>query len=332
MRLLLVVCLSSFFLHNTRMVHLSGHAQGTTWQATYFASDSSVSNREVDSILIVIDSSMSIYKPWSTIVAFNNSSSGIKIDKHFKKVILQSLETYKKTNGLSDITVFPLVEAWGFGAKPGNSFPDDNLIRSILPCVGSGKIHLSGDSLLKSDPCVKIDVNGVAQGYSVDVIADYFESRGIENYIIELGGELRVKGKKGPSGEPFKVGIESPSGDDFTLPPMQKIISLNSGAITTSGNYRKYHESKGKKVSHIINPKTGQPVNNDLISVTVYAKNAIIADAYDNALMLMGLDSALKFIEKEKEMAAFFVYKRKDGSLADTASARFQHLIVNEKK
>lgn len=332
MRLLLLVCLSSFFISGVRMVHLSGHAQGTTWQATYFARDSSVSKQEVDSILNVIDSSLSIYKSWSTIVAFNNSRSGIKIDEHFRKVIVQSLETYKKTNGLSDITVFPLVEAWGFGVKPGNDPPDNKLIRSILPCVSSGKIHLSNDSLVKTDPCVKIDVNGIAQGYSVDVIADYFETNGIDNYIIELGGELRVKGKKDPSGEPFKIGIESPSGDDFTLPPMQKTISLDSGAITTSGNYRKYYESKGKRVSHIINPKTGQPVNNDLISVTVYAKNAMIADAYDNALLLMGLDSAMTFIENEKEMAAFFIYKRNDGSIADTASSRFQHLIVNVKK
>jgi thiamine biosynthesis lipoprotein len=123
------------------------------------------------------------------------------------------------------------------------------------------------------------------------------------------------------------VGIESPSGDDFSLPPMQKIIVLDSGAITTSGNYRKYHESKGTRYSHIINPATGKSVQNEMISATVYASDAITADAYDNALMLMGLDRAMKFVESKKDLAAFIIYKRPDGKLADSASTRFRQLI-----
>ena len=175
-------------------------------------------------------------------------------------------------------------------------------------------------------PCVRIDVNGIAQGYSVDVMANFIARKNVKDFIVELGGELRVQGKK-PGGNPFKVGIESPSGDDFSAPPMQKIISIGSGAITTSGNYRKYHESKGKKYSHIINPHTGKSVSNEMISVTVYAKNATTADAYDNALMLMGVKDALKFVEKKPDMAAFLIYKKKDGTVADTASTRFRRLI-----
>lgn len=309
-------------------IQLSGHAQGTTWHATYFYSDSVVTKRQLDSILEVIDSSLSLYKPYSTIVAFNNSTSGIKIDKHFRNVVEKSLDTYQQTNGLSDITVGPLVEAWGFGVDPHSNVPDDSVIKSLLPCVDSKNIRLHNDSLIKSKPCVKIDVNGIAQGYSVDVIASFLESNGIQNYLIELGGELRVKGKKQPGNIPFRIGIESPSGDDFNIPPMQKIIILDSGgAITTSGNYRKYRESKGKRFSHIIDPKTGKSADNEMISATVYATDAITADAYDNALMLMGVEKAIQFVENRKDLGAYLIYKKKDGKIADTASTLFRQLI-----
>jgi len=125
----------------------------------------------------------------------------------------------------------------------------------------------------------------------------------------------------------MKIGIESPDEDEFSDHPMQKIISLENGAITTSGNYRNYYESNGKKITHIINPKTGYPVQNELISVTVYAKNAITADGYDNALMLMGLKKALQFIDKRKDLAGYFIYKNKEGKIADTASSRFYKLM-----
>lgn len=312
---------------NIKSVQLSGNAQGTTWHTTYFYSDSVVSKNQIDSILKVIDSSLSLYKPYSKIVAFNNSSSGVKIDNHFRKVVEKSLDTYHQTNGLSDITVGTLVEAWGFSANPNSKIPSESVIKSLLPCVSSKYILLQDDSLIKLKPCVKIDVNGIAQGYSVDVIAAFFESNGLQNYLIELGGELRVKGKKQPGDLPFRIGIESPSGDDFNMPPMQKIIVLDSGAITTSGNYRKYHESKGKKYSHIINPKTGKSADNEMISATLYATDAITADAYDNALMLMGVDSAMKFVENRKDLGVFIIYKRRDGKLADTASTRFRQLI-----
>ncbi len=308
-------------------IQLSGHAQGTTWHANYFYADSVVTTRQVDSILEVIDSSLSLYKPYSTIVAFNNSTSGINIDKHFRNVIEKSLDIYQQTNGLSDITVGPLVEAWGFGVNSHSNVPDDSVIKSLLPCVDSKNIRLHNDSLIKSKPCVKIDVNGIAQGYSVDVIASFFESNGIQNYLIELGGELRVKGKKQPGNIPFSIGIESPSGNDFNILPMQTIITLDSGAITTSGIYRKYHESKGKKFSHIINPKTGKSAENEMISATIYAADAITADGYDNALMLMGVEKALQFVENRKDLGAFLIYKKKDGTIADTASTLFRQLI-----
>jgi thiamine biosynthesis lipoprotein len=193
--------------------------------------------------------------------------------------------------------------------------------------VGYNKIKIKGDSLIKLKPCIKIDVNGIAQGYTVDILANYIAGKGVKDFIVELGGELRARGKKQPDGKSFRIGVESPSGDDFSMPPMQKIVSVDSGAITTSGNYRKYHESKGKRYSHIIDPRTGNTVDNEMISVTVYAKNAMTADAYDNALMLMGVKEALRFVEQMPDVAAFLIYKKKDGSLSDTTSTRFRRLI-----
>jgi FAD:protein FMN transferase len=329
---LIWICVGLFFFPSDekkeiKAIHLSGHAQGTTWNITYYDDDTLVSNKDVDSIFNSIDSSLSIYKPYSLITKFNNSTRGVKTDYHLQHVVKLSLKISKETKGLSDITVAPLVEAWGFGVKESLNVPDQQKIRKILSCVGYKRIILTSDSVIKSKPCVKIDVNGIAQGYTVDVLADYLKQKGIKNFLVELGGELRAEGRKQPGDKPFKIGIESPSGDDFSTAPMQKIVVIDSGAITTSGNYRKFHESRGKKYSHIIDPRTGKSVDNEMISVTVFAKDAITADAYDNALMLMGVERALRYIEQRPGMAAFIIYRNQLGVVTDTATSRFRQLI-----
>ena len=326
--LLLLFLLSVNTGEHLRPFYLSGQAQGTTWHITYYAPDAVVQPSQIDSIFAIIDSALSIYKPYSSIVAFNKSSRGIVIGHHFKNVINKATEVWKATGGLSDITVAPFVNAWGFGAgKQQYSPPSDSLVDALRNCVGAKLVRLVGDSLIKLKPCVTIDVNGIAQGYTVDVIARFFDSQLITNYIIEIGGEMSVKGTK-QNKEPFRIGIESPGDADNAQLPMQQIISIPSGALTTSGNYRKFHEAGGKKVSHIIHPATGKPVDNELISVTVYAVDATTADGYDNALMLMGLKRAMRFVEKRKDLGAFFIYKKDDGSIADTASTAFKKLLV----
>lgn len=310
-----------------KTIRINGFAQGTTYAITYYAADSGVVKSQVDSILNKIDSSVSLYKPYSFITRFNNSITGIKTDPHFSHVTKKAIAVFKETNGLFDITVQPLVEAWGFGINKNQFLPEGKEIDELKKCVGAKLLRYGDTYLLKKKPCVKIDMNGIAQGYSVDVIAGFLEKQGIKNYIVELGGEIRVKGRKQPSGEKMKIGIESPDDDEFSDHPIQKIIAIENCAITTSGSYRNYRESNGKKISHIINPKTGYPVDNELISVTVYAKDAMTADAYDNALMLMGLKDALKFVEKRKGISAYFIYKNKQGKIADTASSRFYKLM-----
>lgn len=309
-----------------RKTEIDGYAQGTTYHITYYANDSIVTKFQIDSILKKIDSSLSLYKPYSLINQFNNSDSGISIDSHLMNVLVASFATYNATHGLFDITVEPLVQAWGFGAIKNTEMPDSIAIQQILTCVGTNKLLLNKTFLSKQKPCVKIDMNGIAQGYSVDVLAGFLEQYGIENYVVELGGELRIKGRK-PNNEKMKIGIESPGDDEMDAELMQQVIELDSGAITTSGNYRKYYESGGKKISHLIDPRTGYSIQNEMISVSVYAQDAITADAFDNALMVMGCDSALHFVEQRKNIAAYMIYRKPDGTVADTASSAFYSLI-----
>ena len=308
-----------------KKIQIDGFAQGTTYHISYYSKDSLVNKRQVDSILDKIDSSLSLYKPYSLINQFNKSEDGLEGDEHFVQVVKKAQEIYKKTNGLFDITIYPLTIAWGFGPQKTDSIPDAAAIKKILPCVNSSLLYWKGKKLMKKKPCVKVDANGIAQGYSVDVLANFFDHLGINNYLIELGGEIRIKGRK-PGGKKMSIGIEAP-GDDPEFSFIQKVLWSDHGAITTSGNYRRYYESEGKKITHLINPKTGYSLENELISVTVYAKDAITADGYDNAIMAMGLKKGLAFVEKDKELAAHFIYRKKDGTISDTVSKRFRVLL-----
>lgn len=306
---------------------IDGLAQGTTYHIIYYANDSlPISKRQVDSILDKIDSSLSLYKPYSLINRFNHSSDGIAVDLHFTKVVKKAMEVYHQTNGLFDITVEPLTTIWGFGPLKATTIPDSAAIKNILPCINSQLIYWQGKILKKKKPCVRLDTNGIAQGYSVDVLAEFFESKGLKNYVIELGGEIRVKGHKQPGNVKMKIGLETP-GDDPEFSLVETVVWLDKGAITTSGNYRRYYESDGKKITHLLNPKTGYSLQNEMISVTVYAKDAITADGYDNALMAMGLKKAIAFVEKRKDLAAHFIYRKENGVIADTMTKRFAVLL-----
>lgn len=311
-------------------IKLEGEAQGTTYHITYYSKNVTVKTGDIDSILSMIDSSMSIYKPYSVITKFNSSESGSVIDGRLRDVIDKSLLVYKKTGGLSDITIKPISEIWGFYKNSVGKVPDSAVIKSALSCVGSDKIVLKGNFLKKKMPCVKIDVDGIAQGYSVDVLALYFEKLNIHNYLIELGGEIRIKGSKQPSQLPIVIGIEGPEQFSHGAEIKMHRVSFTKGAITTSGNYRKYFESGGKQYSHIIDPYSGFPVQNELISATVYARDAITADAYDNAIMLMGLKRALKFVESSEELEAYLVYRNENGQIRDTVSSGFAKFLLSK--
>lgn len=323
----LLLLLLFFRVNELKEFKIHGYAQGTDYSISYYAADSVVTKRMLDSILLKIDSSMSLYKPYSTISRFNAGSEPVALDVHFDKVMRKSFEIYRATKGKFDVTVKPLVQIWGFGTKRTNHFPDSSEVNEILPCVGMKNLQLKGGRLFKKTPCVQIDLNGIAQGYSVDVLADFMEKKGLKYFVVELGGELRVKGPK-PDGKPMRIGIEGPAVSAMALPEIKHVIVLNKGAVTTSGNYRKYFENGSKKISHLIDPKTGYPLDNELISVTVYAKDAITADGYDNAIMAMGVEGGLRFVESRKDMEAYLIYRKKDGQVADTLTRGFRKMMV----
>ncbi len=310
---------------------ISGQAQGTTYAVTWYADREAVHKTQIDSIFKSLDESLSIYVPGSLISRFNASQEGIEMDGHFARVVEKSMQIYRATNGLFDITVYPLVQAWGFGAKATDTLPDSAAIRELLVCVGSDKLQVSGRWLLKAIPCIQVDVNGIAQGYSVDVIAGFLEARGIANYMVEVGGEIRTKGRKLPDKEPMRIGIEAPSVTEFDAPVIREVINIGDRAVTTSGSYRKFRDSGGMRLSHIIDPKTGFPVRREIISATVVAPDAITADGFDNALLAAGVDGAFEILRTHPEIEAYLIYRRPDGTVADTASAGFGEFLTMDR-
>lgn len=308
---------------------INGFTQGTTYSVTYYATKPLIAERQLDSIFSTIDQSLSIYQPNSLINQFNASAHGVYLDLHLNTVVRRAQEINRATNGLFDITVLPLMQVWGFttnGIRPQK--PNAEALKKVKNCMGNKRLKWKGNELLKTKPCVQIDVNGIAQGYTVDVVSEFLLKNKINDFLVEIGGEIRVNGKKQPSRNSMKIGIQSPLKHEKLPQSIQKIVQLETGAITTSGNYQKFYESNGKKISHLMNPKTGQPVLNDLISVTVYAQDAITADGYDNALMAMGLQKAFCFLKKNKKIQAYFIYKDKNGMVKDTATTQFYKLII----
>jgi len=308
---------------------LTGYAQGTTYAITYYAAHQVVSKAAIDSVLSVIDSSMSLYKPYSLINQVNRAGEEVRIsDKHFDQVLRRSFEIYRHSDGLFDITVAPLVQLWGFGVEAVDHLPDSAMVTDALACVGMDKLKLNGQRLIKKAPCVELDMNGIAQGYSVDVLAGYLEAHGVSHYLVELGGELRVKGPK-PDGVPFRVGIERPSPLEGGGTVIDDVVEIREGAITTAGSYRKFLKDGDRRVSHHINPKTGYPFTTGIISATVYSSDAMTADGYDNVIMAMPVVEAITFVNQDKELEVFIVYQDERGAVRDTMSLGFKHLIAN---
>ena len=330
----IVALFTFFFREGEQKLHtIHGLAQGTDYNLHYYASRPLVSKEEIDRILLQIDASMSLYKPNSLINQFNQSEKGIRIDAGFRRVMEKSMEIFAETDGRFDVTVAPLVQLWGFGPTPIRTFPDAAEVQETLKQVGMKQLRLSGNMLRKSNPMVRIDLNGIAQGYSVDVLAAFLRKKGIQSYMVEIGGEVAVSGKK-PEGRRYRIGIEGPPPPQTDLQtgtdlPFQHVVELSGGAITTSGNFNKYLKYKNGKISHLIDPKTGYPLDNAMISVTVYAKDAITADGYDNALMAMELAQAMAFVNNRKYLEAYFIYRAPDGSIRDTLTTGFKKLLVN---
>lgn len=309
-----------------QMFQLQGSAQGTTYSIRYIATDSVFTYEKAGELFAELDHSLSIYQPGSLINRFNQSPVGLSIDAHMQIVVKKALEIYKATDGAFDITVYPLVDVWGFANHKQDKLPDSATIRNILSCVGSQYLQLKNNFLGKEKPCVKIDVNGIAQGYSVDHIAAQLYKLGIKNYMVEVGGEIKTRGSNTIDGRDWTIGIEQPGDEGFE--PYRALLKVKDAAVTTSGSYRKFYDSDGTRVTHLINPFTGYSIVSDLISITVMAKDAITADGFDNSLMFMGKEKALKYLESHKELEAYLIYKNADGSVGDTATSGFKKFLL----
>jgi thiamine biosynthesis lipoprotein len=291
-----------------RMFELAGQAQGTTYHVTYFSRDNISYQSEIDSLLKRLDASLSTYKKESIISRFNVNDSSAVTDKYFTDVFNKSIEVAEKTNGLFDITVAPVVNAWGFGST-GKQNVDSLMIDSLLQFVGYKMVRLEGKKVIKQKPQMMLDFNAIAQGYSVDVLASYLESKGIESYLVELGGEVRAKGTK-KNDEYWRVGIDKPLENVADERSLQAVVTLKNRSLATSGNYRRYIEVNGRRHSHIINPKTGYSSRTNLLSVTVAASDCMTADAYATAFMVMGLEQSKQFLAEHKDLDldVFFIY------------------------
>lgn len=303
---------------------LFGNAQGTTYTITYYHPTSVITKTAVDSLFEVIDKSMSLYRADSKISQFNQSDvKALDVDLHMSKVMKKSFEVYRASAGRFDVTVKPLVALWGFGPNGATDLPDSLTIQRALSQVGMDKLSLRGRQLQKKVEGVQVDLNGVAQGYTVDVMYDYLRAQEIESFIVEIGGEIRAYGRK-PDGQSYKVLVQRPEemGDveDF-------IVELDDRSITTSGSYEQFREVEGYRFSHHMDPRTGRPLISKTISVTVIAAEAIDADAYDNVFMAMDPEEAIAFANSQNKIDIYLMYLDQ-GQVKEVYSDGFSRYIL----
>lgn len=285
-----------------------GNAFGTTFSVQFIDKKEIDLSASYDSIVRIINSSMSTYQDDSDISRINRGDTTIAVDAHFKNVFKTSKRIYKETAGVFDPTIGVLVNAWDFG--PGGKVVElDSLkIDSLLLSVGLDKVSLKEDKIVKSHHNTFIDFNALAKGYAVDVFAELLEAKGFESYLVEIGGEIRGKGSNVIKQKPWKIGVEDPNFNNEQS--YSKIISLQNEAMATSGSYRKFKlDEQGNRYAHIIDAKTGYPHKSNLLSVSVIAKNCMKADAYATALMSMGLEKAKQFLETHPELKVYLIYE-----------------------
>lgn len=288
------------------MITYSGFAQGSTFSIKFYAqADSSKLMHGIDSILAEIDLTASTYNS-NSIISKVNSNQDVELNYDFIKIFNRSMEVSYSTNGCFDITVGDLVRRWGFGFKTKN-LPTKHKVDSLLKYVGYKNLSIKNNRLIKKYSETNIDFNAIAQGYTVDLVAEYFLKNNCRDFIVEIGGEVRANGFKQEK-KPWVVGIEKPAPDDSSTQAIQLKIPLNNQSISTSGNYRKYFIQDGIKFSHTIDPTTGYPVHHSLLSVSIIANDCTTADAYCTAFMVMGIDKSKEFLKQHPRIEAYFIY------------------------
>ncbi|WP_325893621.1 FAD:protein FMN transferase [Grimontia sp. NTOU-MAR1] len=312
-----------------KQAHLTGSTMGTYYSVKYLADgDTRASNdiqAEIDARLELVNDQMSTYRKDSELSLFNQqkTSEPFTVSKDTAKVVAESIRLNTLSDGALDVTVGPLVNLWGFGpeGRP-DRVPTVEQIAERRAMTGIEFLSVDGNNLIKTNPGLYVDLSSIAKGFGVDVIANYLTSLGISNYLVEIGGELQLKGKNA-EGQPWRIAIEKPTSEQQTV---QEIIAPGDMAIATSGDYRNYFEENGVRYSHTINPATAKPINHRLVSVTVLDKSCMTADGLSTAFMVMGPDAALALANQEN-IPAFFIVKT-DNGFNEVASDAFKPYLT----
>ena len=304
---------------------LQGLAQGSYYAITYYDEKGRNFQHEVDSIFHAVDMSVNLWVD-SSIISKVNRNEEVTLDSIFINNFKIAQEAAQLSDGYFDPTISPIVAAWGFSYKTGDSITPQ-LIDSLKQLVDYRKIRIENEKIVKENPSIQLDFNAIAQGYTSDLIAHFLESRGIENYLVDTGGEIMARGEK-PDGKPWIVGIEKPAENWDSEQVVQTRIALRDKGLVTSGSTRKYVECNGKRYSHCIDPKTGYPVEHQLLSVTVLADNSVWADALASICMVMGKEKSLPLIENLDEVEAYYIFVNEKNELETIATEGFKKLVV----
>lgn len=308
-----VVAVACQQMSKENVYYIRGEAQGTTYGITYIA-HKPIEKTAVDSILKVIDLSMSTYID-NSLISKINKGEHLPIDPHFEKVLSASMDIYSESEGIFDPSIGQLINAWGFGKKENHTPPTQKQIDSLLALTGMDKVHVAttpkGTFVEKDNPNIQLNFNAIAQGYTSDVIAGYFLSKQITNFIVEVGGEIVIHGRNTLKGKSWTIGIDNPLQKPDEDREIVATVELTDCGLATSGNYRKLWTDSltGQKYVHTINPKTGRPQPSNLLSATVIAPSAMLADGYATTLMALGgIEKAKDFLAQHKELKAVLLY------------------------
>lgn len=286
-----------------------GKIFGTLYTITYEHNEDLQS--EIVSAMQSVDNSLSPFNKKSIITHVNNNDS-VYADELFTEVFLTAKQIFGESHGAFDPTVAPLVNAWGFGFKKGVEI-NTATIDSLRMLVGFDNINLNKGHVVKADPRIMLDFSAIAKGYGSDRVARVLDSCGIKNYMVEIGGEVVVKGHN-KNGNPWGIGITKPADDSLSVnQELQTVLRLTDCAIATSGNYRNFYYKDGVKYAHTIDPRTGYPVQHSLLSATVIADNCMRADALATAFMVLGVDSAMAYCERHPEIEGYFIVASDSG-------------------
>jgi len=318
-----------------KLVYIQGKTMGTYYQVKYVLnaeqqSDSRLSvekiTSQIDQRLELVNDQMSTYRPESELSRFNKAEKSLVVSAATRSVIEAALTLFEQSNGAFDVTVGPLVNLWGFGPdKRANKVPSDQLIAEKLKIVGSQFLSVKGNTLSKTIPDLYVDLSAVAKGYGVDVISAYLQEIGIHNFLVDIGGELSIKGTKADN-KNWTIAIERPvEGQN-----VQRVINIGDNAIATSGDYRNYFEFDGIRYSHTIDPKTGKPISHKLVSVSVVHQSSMIADGFATAITVLGPEAGLEFAKKYN-LPVFLLVKEGDDFI-EYYTSEFEPFFIKEKK